>query len=404
MRALRVGVVLGDNIVEERVFVEGPVTIGQSLRCQLSVPVDGVPLAHVLFVRDQGRWMVRTLDGRVTPAEERGKLQIGEATILYQAVAAPVATPRPQLPASVRGTFADRIDRRLAVIIGGSLVVHIAIGSWAWLTETEQPSMITRTAALEYHQDTYRIEVPDPVAPTAPEPGPQQPGAAAPVTPAQTSKPIVQRPRPAPTELTQMTTSDAERFAQMLTTDRVETAGRTEMESRMPGAELGKQIADIRENGRTIGNETGGFRNRDREGLGDGTEIARAEPRQLETQRPRDERTPSRVQIQPGPRPGGGPDPAGIIARIQGQYMQGLLRCYQQGLRVDASLRGKVAVAFTVTETGKLADGSARGVSTDVDACISAQMASWRFPVQRDADGAATDIDIQLSLALVPGT
>src|ERR1043165_414748 len=82
MRALRVGVVLGDNIVEERVFVEGPVTIGQSLRCQLSAPVDGVPLAHVLFVRDQGRWMVRTLDGRVTPAEERGKLQIGEATIL----------------------------------------------------------------------------------------------------------------------------------------------------------------------------------------------------------------------------------------------------------------------------------------------------------------------------------
>jgi len=79
------------------------------------------------------------------------------------------------------------------------------------------------------------------------------------------------------------------------------------------------------------------------------------------------------------------------------------MRCYQQGLRVEPSLRGKVAVTFTVLETGKIDDPSARGVSTEVDSCISKQMASWRFPVPRGADGKPSDLDIKLSLALVTG-
>ncbi|MBA3451658.1 MAG: hypothetical protein H0T42_01020, partial [Deltaproteobacteria bacterium] len=43
-RSLRIAVLLNGHIVEERV-ISGmtPVTIGQSLRCRLSVPVDGVP-------------------------------------------------------------------------------------------------------------------------------------------------------------------------------------------------------------------------------------------------------------------------------------------------------------------------------------------------------------------------
>ena len=60
VRALRVGVLLGDNLVEERVFRGAtPITFGQSLRCTLSIPGDGVPLEHVLFVRDQGRLLLR---------------------------------------------------------------------------------------------------------------------------------------------------------------------------------------------------------------------------------------------------------------------------------------------------------------------------------------------------------
>ncbi|MBA3818494.1 MAG: hypothetical protein H0X17_06345, partial [Deltaproteobacteria bacterium] len=71
LRALRVGVLLGNTLVEDRVFLANgdaaPITIGQSLRCQLSLPVDGLPAAHVLFGREQGRFVLRPAPGmRVT--------------------------------------------------------------------------------------------------------------------------------------------------------------------------------------------------------------------------------------------------------------------------------------------------------------------------------------------------
>jgi hypothetical protein len=401
-RALRIGVVLGENLVEERTFIDGPVTIGQSLRCKLSIPVDGVPREHVLFLRDQNRWMLRQLDGTLAPVEAnaRGKLRLGDATVLYQEVAAPIAAPRPQLPAAVRGTLGDRIDRRLAVIIGGSLLVHAVIGAWAMATESEQPALFENRAMAEYRQDTFQIEVPDelPAAESA-ESGPG-PGAAPPAAPQQqTPRPIVPRPATPPT---QMSTNDAERFAQILTNNTEQAGGRTEIGKRIPGAELGTQIADIRDNGRTIGNDQNGFRNRDREGIGTGPQISRNEPTQLEQQGQRTERAPGRVELRPGPKPPDGPNPDGIIARIRDQYMRGLMRCYEVGLRGDGSLRGTVAVSFTVLETGKVGDPTARGVSSEVDSCVTTQMASWRFPIQKDKDGDPTELDIKLSLALVP--
>src|SRR5262245_4566843 len=165
-RALRIGIVIRDQLVEER-MIRGatPVTFGQSLRCTLSVPVEGLPHDHVLFARDDGRVLLRvtaamqgrlahgakvqTLDElRTGPAERgvwsiplatgaRGKLELAGVLILFQDVAAPAPTPRPKLPASLRGTFADRIDKRLAIILGSSIVVHIAIATWAWVTDVE---------------------------------------------------------------------------------------------------------------------------------------------------------------------------------------------------------------------------------------------------------------------------
>jgi hypothetical protein len=415
-RALRVGIVLGGNLVEERTFADaGPITIGQSLRCRLSVPVDGVPHEHTLFVRDQGRLLLHTTEhmtGRlangdaitmdpkgVVPIERgaRGKLQLGDATILFQEVPLPVKAPRPQLPAAVRGTFADRVDRRLAVIVGGSLLVHLAIGGWAWMTEVEQP-LFEQPQFAEYRQDTYEIQVPDEVtAPTT-----QEPGAATPVAPsAQTPAPIVRNPTRVTQAPPQMSTSDAERFAQLLTSGNEQPGGRTEMGNRIPGDELDKQIKDIRDNGRTIGNDQVGFRNRPTEGIQEGGRPVVDGAGEIAQQAPREERLPPhRIDLRPKKRPDG-PDPENIVAKIQRDYMPGLMRCYQAGLRLDQTLRGRVAVSFTVTETGKIAEPSAKGVTSEVDGCIEKQMASWRFAVQKDAAGDATDMDVALILALV---
>src|SRR5438128_10013115 len=68
-RALRIGVLIRGQLVAERLFDGAtPITLGQSLRCTLSVPLDGMPREHLLFVRTDGRWLLRTLpemDGRL---------------------------------------------------------------------------------------------------------------------------------------------------------------------------------------------------------------------------------------------------------------------------------------------------------------------------------------------------
>lgn len=437
-RALRVGVLLGENLVEEKLFSDAlPITIGQSLRCRLSVPVEGMPMEHVLFARDQGRLLLRLttkIDGRLAqgdtiktelregagdngvwtiPLERgaRGKLKIGDATILFQEVAMPARTPRPQLPASVRGTFADRIDRRLAVIVGSSLIVHLAIGLWAWVGDVEANTTQTAQVAAQYRHETYDISIPD-------EP-PAEPGAANPSTnPTSPTTPIAPTTPAAPRtpsthtpSAPHMTTTDeAERFAQILTGNAESNDGPGGMSNRTPGSDLGQQVDDIRTNGRTItvGNENGGFRQNGRDGIGDGrNRIVDGDPKGLNQTAHHDEEHRGRIDLRPQPPgppppPGTTPTPDQVVAKIKKDYMAGLMRCYQIGLRDDGSLAGKVAVTFTIAENGKLSDRSANGVSPGVDSCISSQMASWRFPAPKDNNGESTEMDFGMSLALVP--
>src|SRR5689334_25397006 len=69
-RILRIGVLLGGKIVEERLIRERTsVTIGQSMKNTFSIPVEGLPLEFTLFALDQGRYYLRFLtkmDGRLS--------------------------------------------------------------------------------------------------------------------------------------------------------------------------------------------------------------------------------------------------------------------------------------------------------------------------------------------------
>jgi hypothetical protein len=264
-RAIRVGVLLGDNLVEEKVFSTGaPVTFGQSLKCGLSIPGDGIPHEHALFVHDQGRVLLRvtkTMTGKLAQAGEiqtdlrrgeavegvwsiplakgaRGKLVLGDATILFQEIAAPPLTPRPVLPASIRGTLGDRIDRRLAVIIGASVALHLGIAGVAWFEDVETGSMLETPIAQTYRQEVMEVTLPDETQPVvSPDPGP---GAATPVVATQTPRPIVKRPQISTTKGQEpaMSEDDAQRFASILTGSEVGKTGANDLNKRQPGADL----------------------------------------------------------------------------------------------------------------------------------------------------------------------
>jgi hypothetical protein len=445
-RILRIGVLLGGKIVEERLIRERtPVTIGQSMRNTFSIPIEGLPLEFTLFALDESRYSLRFLpkmDGRLSDTggqvntldqlkqrgahnhgeyyqvglteNARGKLSFGDLTILFQFVTEPPRQPKPMLPASVRGTFADRFDPRLSVIMGTSIILHFAIVIIALFTDVDTDNGIAERAYnLTFKQDTYTVDLnqpkPDPAqtgsaaGPAAPEKKPDK-GPAKPKTPEKGDDGGRSK-----ADQVALQEQEAAKFADLLTGEGVNGTSEGDMSKRRPGAELGAQINEVREGGQAV--KVGGGAGRGSRGDGD-----------------------ARVGTGHGPAingPGGTESAGGgkttehgpsgrisvsdkqsfdestltgdaVLAKIQSAYLAGLKRCYKEYLKKDASARGKVTLSLTINATGRTVKGAAKGFAGEVDDCIGNLMTGWRFPIPKDKDGDPTEASFAITLQLVP--
>ena len=443
-RILRIGVLLGGKIVEERLIRDRvPVTIGQSMKNTFSVPVEGLPLELTLFSLHEGKYSLRFLtkmDGRLSdgaqvhtldalksrgatnhgeywevPLSEtsRGKLSLGDLTILFQFVTEPPRQPKPMLPASVRGTFADRFDPRLSVILGASIIIHFAIVIVALAMDVETGDGIAERAYnLSFNQETYNVDVEQPkvdmnagsAAGSAEQKAPDKKPAEKP-----TKKPGGENTGRDAKQDVALAEDQAAAMADLLTGEGKDGTSEGDMSKRRPGADLGQQIADVREGGKTVavggGSGRGSRGNGDaRVGTGKGPGIGGAGDIASAGGGKGEERAPAgRISVadkQTFDESSLTPD--SVLAKIQAAYMAGLKRCYKEYLKKDASARGKVTLNLTVNETVRTVKGAAHGFAGEVDECITGQMASWRFPVPKDKDGEATDAAFAITLQLVP--
>jgi hypothetical protein len=445
-RILRIGVLLGGKIIEERLIRErAPVTIGQSMRNTFSIPIEGLPLEFTLFALDEGRYSLRFLpkmDGRLSDSggqvntlealkargaqnhgdyfqvalgdSSRGKLSFGDLTILFQFVTEPPRQPKPMLPASVRGTFADRFDPRLSVIMGASIIVHFAVVIIALFTDVEVDNGIAERAYnLTFKQDTYTVDL------NQPKPDPTQTGSAAGSAAAE-KKPDKGPAKPKPdkgggddgkskADQVALQEQEAAKFADLLTGEGTNGTSEGDMSKRRPGAELGAQINEVREGGQTV--KVGGGAGRGSRGDGDvrtgtghgpningpggtesagggkGTEKGPSGRISVADKQSFDESTLT---------------PDIVLAKIQSAYMAGLKRCYKEYLKKDASARGKVTLSLTINETGRTVKGAAKGFAGEVDECIGNLMTGWRFPIPKDKEGDPTEASFAITLQLVP--
>jgi hypothetical protein len=435
-RILRIGVLLGGKIVEERLIRERTsVTIGQSMKNTFSIPVEGLPLELTLFSLENNKYSLRFLnkmDGRLSAGDQvntlealkgrgavnhgdfwsvplsensRGKLSIGDLTVLFQFVTEPPRQPKPMLPASVRGTFADRFDPRLSVILGASIIVHFAIVIVALTMDVPTGTGIAERAYnLTFSQEEYKVDLEQPKIDTA--------GAGEKKPEEKKPEPVVKKPETGNTgrdnkqDVQLQKEEDARAMADLLTGEGEDGTSEGDMSNRRPGADLGAQIADVREGGKetVIGGGTKGPRGGGdpRVGTGSGPKIAG--PGGTTSAGPKEEKAPTgRIQVtDKSTDDDSSLTPDIVLAKIQSAYMAGLKRCYKEHLKKDASARGKVTLSFSVNETGRATQGSARGFAGEVDSCISGQMSSWRFPVPKDKDGEATEANFAITLQLVP--
>ena len=197
-------------------------------------------------------------------------------------------------------------------------------------------------------------------------------------------------------------------MADLLTGEGLNGTSEGDMSKRRPGADLGTQIADVREGGKQVAVGGGGGRGPRGNGdprVGTGKGPAINAPGGTQTAGgPKEEKAPTgRIQVSDKESfDESSLTPDVVLAKIQSAYMAGLKRCYKEHLKKDASARGKVTLSLTVNETGRTTSGKAKGFASEVDTCISNQMSSWRFPVPKDSDGEATEASFAITLQLVP--
>jgi hypothetical protein len=197
-------------------------------------------------------------------------------------------------------------------------------------------------------------------------------------------------------------------MADLLTGEGDNGTSEGDMSKRRPGADLGQQIADVREGGKTVavGGGAGHGPRGDgdpRVGTGKGPNISG--PGGTETAGgPKEEKAPTgRITVNDKHADDDTTlTPDAVLAKIMSSYMPAIKRCYTAYLKKDASARGKVALTFSVNATGRATETAAHGFAGEVDECISNLMTTWRFPIPKDKDGEATDAAFGITLQLVP--
>ncbi len=456
-RILRIGVLLGGKIVEERLIRDrGDVSVGQSGKNTFSVPLEGLPREWVLFKSHDGRYTLdftAQMDGRLSDGDKvqtlaaardggaarhgdhftlplsdhaRGKVSLGDLTLLFQFVTEPPLQPRPLLPHSVRGTLADRIDPRLAVIVAGSVALHFGFMIAALQWDPPNDGGIAYQASQEVYADEtvpvntfdQPLEVKGDDTKTAetgkdekvPDKEPdKKPGDK---KPAGETKPTEPAGGGRDQNDAVALQEESARFADALFSEDEAGGGLAgAMENRKPGSDLGNQLDEVAKSGATT--SIGGGTNRGPRGNGDprvgtgtgpgvtgpGGPVSATGPGGKDNEKvptgritATDKKTFDDSTLTPD----------AVQRKILGAYLAGLKRCHKELLKTDPTARGKVKLAFTVNESGRTVSPKASGFADSLDSCIESQMGNWRFDIPKDSDGEPTDASFEISLQLVP--
>jgi hypothetical protein len=187
-KVLRIGVIQANKIVEERIIrTRETVTVGSSEKNHFVVQAPGLSARFELFQivgSDYVLNFTEDMRGRVGLAggvqeldelrknggarkadghyqvkltdNSRGKVVVGDTTLLFQFVAPPPVQPRPQLPAAVVGGFVAGIDWLFTAFVMFSFMTHfgfvIYLENADWPVEPDIATIPDRVAELIFNE------------------------------------------------------------------------------------------------------------------------------------------------------------------------------------------------------------------------------------------------------------
>ena len=433
-KILRVGVIQNGRIIEERLVRERvTVTVGRSLKNTVVLASDGVPASYPLFDVVKGEYHLRftnrmrgrvafgdgvvdlataresgrgtqTKDGWLLPlgTEARGKVAVGDVTLLFQFVDAPPLRTLPVLPANMRGGILYFL-RNVAGLTGPFMLallmsLLIQVGFLLYLRFMVPPpprgagdGMLNErwTRFLE-QQERQEVEVVEmdleadlneivEVEDTAVE----EQASAAPSEESSSNRSRDEVRQAAEQRVQQMSP-----FAALVGSDGGMNLG-IAVDDRMSAQRAAEALANAQAAGSDSGAIVSSIGSGDGAGSGAGRlGIEGGGMGDLTGQRPTAQRERETVRVSVNVRgsreqtAGSGSLDASELARLMRRFERDITRCYERGLGSNPNLRGRVVIEFRIEGNGSVGDARLpdNEVGTEVGNCITGAMRRWRFP------------------------
>ena len=411
-KILRVGVIREGKIIEER-HIRHPaaVTVGQDGSNTFVIPASELPSSFPVFDHRAGQYTLLFTDrmnGRVAnrsgdndfaglkskglvqkrgsvwalPLDEsaKGKVSLGEVTLLFQFVSPPPEPARIELPADVRGTVWRSIDHLFFGILAASLFLHFAGAACIMLS----PKPPDADLSLDELPDRFaRVLLP----PKPPEP--EQPKATETVAQADDKKDQKKdvKKKELPADAAARKAVIQQRVASKGLLKILGSAGGSGALQDVLGSGTGSgDVAAALAGARgvsiatadSVGARAGGGAGRTA-GIGDvgtsgGGKVALAGKG--------DARVTGQVSAA-APEVDSADVDRAALARYIRDRLGAIRGCYERELKRNPGLKGKVVVRFNITPAGRAGDvrieENTLG-SAEVGACIQGLMRSWIFP------------------------
>jgi TonB family protein len=437
-KVLRIGVIQGGKIVEERVIRKREtVTVGSQEKNHFVLNAAGVSPRFELFqligndyilnftdsmsgrlglpagvqtleqLRSSGaarnagsHWQVKLNDSA------RGKVVIGDVTFLFQFVTPPPVQPKPQLPAAARGGFAKSIDWMFTAFVMFSFMSHF--GFVVYLENADWPMETGIAKIPEQYARLILVEEPEP-EPEPEEPteeGPaEEPSAEPAPKPADKPAPAKGDDSPAPgdksaeekaavAEQTARMAQEAAAAAEALLLGALNSAGGGALADVLAGGAVTGNAEDVLAQAAGVGVATSsqGGTLRTREGGGSGGAVgglgslsaAKGAGGSAKEGGAVTEKAPrGNIKMESGEDIGGtGEFDAKLVTAEVKKRLRAIQVCYENQLRRNPGLQGKVVVEFTIEQSGSVSKAKPTSNTTNdpaVAACVVDTVKRFRF-------------------------
>jgi len=427
-RILRIGVIQGGKIIEERLLRKHePVTVGTDPKNTFVFPVSGLPRTLRLFDYKSGAYALcfdDKMDGRVSARDSaldfsalksqglakrsgafyrvplsddaRGKVTLSDFTILFQFVVPPPEPVKPQLPSVAKGGWVKSIDWFFTTLVAISFVTHTSfLVSFKYVDLPDDPTI------FEIPDRFARFIVPDKARHDEEK---EKLGEGE-----TKDKEKKQKAKDRKKGGKKKALSDEEKAARASARRaavRQKVAGKGLLRilgARGPGAASGDAVADVFSEGGFGGDLDAAFdglagvgiatsaTDTSRRGAGTGEaagigDLATAGGGSANVGAKSAARVRGSVRASRAEGVDGSLDPKAITAAIK-RRLAGIKRCYEQQLKRNPKLAGKIVVTFVINSSGKVSEAYVESNSmgdSAVAQCILGLIRRVRFPKPDD--------------------